>query len=368
MVIAVILGIVLLLLAAGGGVLVFFAVKKRNKLYRYIGIGVAAASFLLFLFLPFSIHTVNPGEVAVVKHLGKATQVRTSGTYFDFWLTDQYDRYDAKVQNLEIRDTAYSRDAQTMDIAMTVQFKIRSEDAISIAEIYGNLDVLSNRIQSVAVEKTKSKLSSYSAMTIIETRETISPQVESVVKQAVDDSFYVNVETVVLTNIDFSDAFEQTVEDKMIAEQEKLKAEYEKETAIVNAEKELEVAKLLAEARIETAKGDAEAQLLAAQAEANALKAQSVEIARALGFEIFERTVEEKDEEGNVVKTEIEYTINFEGKTDAEIKLISEYLKYVKYLESWNGELPGVLVTEGGGSVILPLPDGNTAGKDTPAA
>ncbi len=37
-----------------------------------------------------------------------------------------------------------------------------------------------------------------------------------------------DIVAVVITNIDFSDAFEATVEDKMIAEQQQLKAEFEK--------------------------------------------------------------------------------------------------------------------------------------------
>ena len=126
---------------------------------------------------------------------------------------------------------------------MTVQYQIRTEDAIHIANEYGTLQTLSNRIQSVAIEKAKSRLSSYSAMNIIETRSDISPQVEQDIKNAIDENYFVTINTVVLTNIDFSAAFEKIVEDKMIAEQEKLKAEYEKETAIINAEKELEVAK-----------------------------------------------------------------------------------------------------------------------------
>ena len=71
-------------------------------------------------------------------------------------------------------------------------------------------------------------------MEIIETRSSISPTVENTIKAAVNEEYCVDIVAVVLTNIDFSDAFEKTVEDKMIAEQEKLKAQYEKETAIVN--------------------------------------------------------------------------------------------------------------------------------------
>ncbi len=323
--------------------------------------GAAVAALLLFLLIPFSFHTVQAGQTAVVKHLGEARAVRTAGTYFDFWVTESYEFYDSKVQNLDIKTTAYSSDAQTMSINLTLQYQIDSTRAIEIANNYGTLDTLSNRIESVTEEKSKSVLSRYSAMKIIETRSSISPQVESAVQEAIGKDYYVTVHTVVLTNIDFSDAFEKTVEDKMIAEQEKLKAEFEKQTAIINAEKELEVSKLSAEARIEKAKGDAEAQVLTARAEADALKAKSIEVARMLGFAITEtevtEIVTEKDDAGNPVEKEVKkirYDISFEGKTPEEIKLISEYLKYIEYLGKWDGKLPTVM-TGDGASLLLPV-------------
>ncbi|MBQ8291832.1 MAG: hypothetical protein IJX88_04940 [Clostridia bacterium] len=346
--IGIILGVILL---AGGGVCAYFATRrfaKRKKNEATIFSVVAGVFGLLFLFVPFSFHTVNAGEIAVVKHLGKAEKVRTAGTYFDFWITETYDIYDAKVQNLEVKTQAYSKDAQTMDIAMTVQYQIDPSKVIEIANKYGSIVVLANRIESIATEKTKSNLSSYSAMNIIETRATISPQVENVIKTTVTEEYCVNIVAVVLTNIDFSDAFEKTVEDKMIAEQEKLKAEYEKETAIVNAQKELEVAKLAAEAKIETAKADAQAQVEVARAEALSIQLKSIEVARALGFTIQETEI--KGEEGT---TSIEYKIDFTGKTAEEIQLITDYLKYVEYLSKWDGELPNVM-TGDSASIMIP--------------
>ena len=191
-------------------------------------------------------------------------------------------------------------------------------------------------------------------MNIIETRSTISPLVEDTIKTAVNEEYCVDIVAVVLTNIDFSDAFEKTVEDKMIAEQEKLKAEYEKETAIVNAEKELEVAKLEAQAKLERAKADAEAQIEVARAEAQAVKLKSVEVARALGFNIIETEI--TDGEGTVAA--VEYEIDFEGKTADEIKLITEYLKYIEYLSKWNGELPDVM-TGDSASIMIPVEPSN---------
>ena len=355
MIIGVIVGIIFLAIVGVGVALAIIFHKKRKRTPKFVCCGISAAFALLFLFIPFSFHTVNPGEIAVVKHLGKASAVRQSGTYFDFWITDQYEMYDAKVQNLAIEENTYSKDAQTMDIAMTVQFQIKSEQGIAIAERYGSINALTKRLGDVAIEKAKATLSAYSAMEIIETRAAISPKVEEIIKAAVDDTFYVTIEKVVLTNIDFSDAFEQTVEDKMIAEQQKLKAEYEKETAIIKAEQELEVTKLQANARIEAARGDSEARLLVAQAEADALQAKSIEVARALGFTI--NPSEEKDENGNPVK----YVIDFTGKSEKEKSLIIEYLKYVEYLQAWDGKLPSVMVTDGNATLLLP---GYEAGTD----
>lgn len=321
--------------------------KKKNRLKGLLCVAAGCVTGLLLLFVPFSFHTVETGEIAVVKFMGEAREVRTAGTYCDLWITKKYEKYDTKVQNVDITSMAYSKDAQTMDVAMTVQFQIDETKAIEIAKHYGKMTTLANRIQSITIEKTKSVLSSYSAMDIIQNRSSISPQVEQTIKDAVDEEFYVNITSVVLTNIDFSDAFEKTVEDKMIAEQEKLKAQYEKETAIVNAEKELEVAKLAAEAKLEAAKADAQAQVEIAKAEALAIQLKSIEVARSLGFKIIETVV--TDEEGN---TDVEYTIDFTDKTAEEIAVITDYLKYMEYLAKWNGELPGV-VTDGSANIVV---------------
>ena len=339
----------LALLVIGAGLVVLTLRKTRNKKINPIGVVIALIAVVGLGFIPKSFHTVEAGQIAVVKHLGEAREVRTAGTYFDFWVTETYEYYDAKVQNMSLSTQAYSKDAQTMSIAMNVQYKIDESKVIDIANHYGTIDMLANRIESIAIEKTKATLSSYSAMNIIETRSQISPLVEDTIKSAVNEEYCVDIVAVVLTNIDFSDAFEKTVEDKMIAEQEKLKAEYEKETAIVNAQKELEVAKLQAQAKLERAKADAEAQIEVARAEAESVKLKSIEVARALGFTINETEI--TDEDGTTL---IEYEIDFEGKTSEEISLITEYLKYIEYLGKWDGELPSVM-TGDSASIMLPV-------------
>ena len=241
--------------------------KNKNSFWFFLSAGIV---LIIFSLVPFSLHKVDTGEVAVVKKWGVATEVKQSGLYFDFWLSHKYQRYDTKVQQIIIETQAYSSDSQTMDIELVIQYQITN--ALEISKNYGALDMLENRISTISIEKMKSVLSKKQAMTIIETRAEVSPDVENIIRNAITDDYYVNVTTVVLTDISFTDTFEDVIEKKMIAEQQKIQAEYEKEKAIIQAEQQLEVAKLEAEAQLEKARKEAEATEVKAEAESNALK------------------------------------------------------------------------------------------------
>lgn len=308
MAIGIILGIVLFVMMVGSVIGAVACADNDVASGKIICIVLAIVCFISFIIVPFSFHTVNSGEIAVVKRLGKITGTREAGTNFDSWFINSYQKYDTKVQNVDITTAAYSSDAQTMDVAITLQYQIMPDKVVDIATQYGSLEVLQGRIQSIAVEKTKATLSSYKAMDIIANRASISPEVEKVIKEAVDADYFVNITAVVITNIDFSDSFEKAVEDKMIAEQAKLKADYENDTKIAKAEADAAAKLKAAEAEIEIAKAEAEALKIKteAEAEANRLLAQSL--------------------------------------TDKVLES--------KFYDKWNGELPQVM---GEGSAILDI-------------
>lgn len=201
-----------------------------------IALVVALVLCITFIIVPFSFHTVQDGSVAVVKHLGKIVEVKQPGTNFGLWITDKYQKYDTKVRELTIDTMAYSSDAQQMTLSIKFQYQIMSDKAVEIAREYGSLKALETRMQSVVTEKTKSEMSKSTAMEIISNRASLSPNVEAIVKDNLGKKYYVSVEKVSITNIDFSDAFENAVEEKMIAEQKQLKAKYEAEAKIVTAE------------------------------------------------------------------------------------------------------------------------------------
>lgn len=201
-----------------------------------IALVLGIVMFITFITVPFSFHTVDTGEIAVVKHLGKVKEIKGDGMSYAFWMTNKYLKYDTKVREVTLEDMAYSSDAQQMTLLIKFQYQIIPEKVMDITKTYGSLDALETRLQAVVIEKTKSALSGYTAMDIIANRASLSPSIEEIVKTSLGDEYYAAVKTVAITNIDFSDAFENAVEEKMIAEQKQLKAKYEADAKIVTAE------------------------------------------------------------------------------------------------------------------------------------
>ena len=342
MAIGIIVGIVLAILALAAFIGCYACADNDYGAGAGILGAVGALLVIAFIIVPFSFHTVETGELAVVKNMGKITHVREAGTNWDLWFINKYQKYDTKVQNVDITTAAYSSDAQTMDIAMTLQYQIMPDKVIDIATQYGSLEVLQSRIQSIAIEKTKAVLSSYKAMDIIAQRSQISPAVEVAIKDAIGNEYFVKVNTVVLSNIDFSDAFEAAVEDKMIAEQAKLKAEYDNETKVAQAKAE-------AEAKKAAAAAEAEAKVLANEAEIRVAEAQA---AAKLKEAQAQKAIAEAEAEAIKVKAEAEAEANRIIAASITPELLEKILA-----ENWDGKLPDTYVGDGSDlGIILPNP------------
>lgn len=348
--------------------------KNTKKTISLLSIGIVVV-LLLEILIPGSFHQVEAGTVAVVKELGKIVDTRRPGTYFDFYMVRSYETYDATVQQVKINTSAYSKDGQTMDLEVYLQYQIQLDKLIikddngvilqseGIAGKYVTLSSLQARIETQTIEKTKAVMSSAEAMTIIKDRQTYSELVSTTVRNAIGPDYYVNVQDVILTNIDFTDEFEKSVEDKVVAEQDK-------QAAITRAEAELEVAKLEAQRKIEEAKGNAEAQKILAQATAEAATYKIIELANTIGYTVEETYLYSVDgvetvfatkqqETDNVVYLGTQSVIDVTSGpgTDKFKSLVEDYLQYLAYLEKWDGVLPEVVSGDDAISIIVPNND-----------
>ena len=63
--------------------------------------------------------------------------------FFDFYMVNNYTYFDTTIQKLDVQTVSYSSDAQTMEIQMTIQYKIDATKAENILTEYTNNSFLS---------------------------------------------------------------------------------------------------------------------------------------------------------------------------------------------------------------------------------
>ena len=336
-----------------GGIILTTAAQEKPEVYEVLVVGPGGM--------------VDGNEVKMeVKAGDKVIMGKYTGTTVKLDGEEYIQYKEVPIDTLIFRGTYADEDGnictdeEAMVLEVFLQYQIQSENVVKIATEYGNLDALQARIETVTIEKTKAVMSSAEAMTIIQNRSQFSNSVSASVREGISDDYYVNVKDVVLTNIDFTNEFERSVEDKVIAEQEK-------QAAITRAEAELEVAKLEAQKKIEEARGNAEAQKIIAQASAEAATYNIVELAKTVGYTVNETylySVEGVEREFAAKQAESETTIYLGTKYVIDLTsgpgqdqfkvLVEDYLKYLAYLEKWNGELPDVVSGDDALSIIVP--------------
>ena len=249
------------ILAVGLGLLIVLGVLaaiKGKGTQRKLALAVTALCLILLAIGPASLVFISTGEVGVVKVFGEAKQSIGPGMHWRFWLSDTVEIYDIKTREIPLQFEAYSKDAQIVTGQLAVQYQVKADKVMDINRQFGSVVVLEQKLQAVILERAKSVFADRGAMLIVETRSVLSGEIENRIVPVIDQ-YFVNLTMVALSDIAFNTAFENAVEQKMIAEQEKLRADYDKERAIIKAEEQLAVAEREAKAVIAKAQGDAEA-------------------------------------------------------------------------------------------------------------
>ena len=215
-------------------------------------------SALLIVSLISGIHIVDSTEIGVVKTFGEISGTIDEGLHFINPFTDKVTTYDLRVHVKEASFASYTKDAQPLTAAIEYQYELDPTYVMDVAQKYGSYDILESKLCNIVEERAKIVFARYSAMNLLENRSRLSAEVDAEVTN-VEDMFHVSFTSVIIRDIDFSDAFEASVEAKMEAEQNAHKAEQEKKQAVIKAEEAREVAAIKAEAKILEAQGEADA-------------------------------------------------------------------------------------------------------------
>ncbi len=230
--------------------------------------------------------TVPAGHTGVVTTMGKVEDyVFAEGLNFKLpW--QQVIKMDNRAQKQTITTAAFSSDIQQVDTIVSLNYSVDRETSQSLYRNVG-ASYYSTVIEPRFFDAVKAVFAQYSAEALISSRNELSVKITELLSPELK-KYGIQVTSVSVENLDFTDAFTEAVEAKQVAEQNKLKAATEQEQANLIAEAQAERQVIAAEAAAEVAKIEADAAKYATEkeAEANEKLAQSITDTLISYFEI----------------------------------------------------------------------------------
>ena len=297
----------------------------NRKMKKGLIIAGIALAVLLLVFLTCTA-TVETGYTGIVTTFGKVEDVTLeAGLHFKSPF-QQIITMDNREQKTSFTTEAFSSDIQQVNIIGSINYAINKSTAMNLFKEVGT-DYFNKLVYPRMLEITKGVFSKYSAENLVANREKLSQDIRDGLYEELKD-YGINVISLSIENLDFTDAFTDAVEAKQVAAQRKLQAEIEQAQMTMETQQQAERQRINAEAAANVARINADADAYAvkvrseAEAEANKLIAESL--------------------------------------TDSLLRQ--------NEIKAWDGKLPAYM--NGGGSTTIPVlrMDGETAGTQASGA
>ena len=300
-----VLAVVVLLIGLGFAAL--FRKEKRSVSVVFLVI----TPILCIALLAFAcVISVPAGHTGVVVTFGRVEDYTfDSGMHFVLpW--QQVVKMDNRIQKQTTVLPCFSSDIQEVEMTYTVNYQIQKADAMTIYRTIG-VDYYNTVITPNVAEAVKVATARYTAEELVGRRDELARSIEAVLSEKLTP-YHIEVNATSIENMDFTDAFTNAVEEKQVAQQNKLRAETEAEQRVVEATAEAEVKRVnaAADAEVQRVKADAEAYEVLAKAEAEA-----------------------------------------EANRKIADSLTEELISYT-YVQTWNGKLPTVVSGENSAAIL----------------
>ena len=245
---------------------------------QYRGVtSIVSIILSVILMLVSCVSYVPTGHTGIVTTFGKVHDETLEAGLAWHAPWDNVIKMDNREQRVAFNLQAFSRDIQQVDIQGSINININKATAMILYREVGT-DYVNIFVTPRSQEDVKIVIARYTAENLIENRQSASDAIYELIKTELTDKG-INVISLALENVDFTDAFEAAVEAKQVATQEKQRAQTEQERmtmeeeaagkrAVIIANAEAEKAKIAAQAELEVVKIQAEAALYAGEKEA----------------------------------------------------------------------------------------------------
>ena len=239
-----------------------------------------AAVILVLLVATTCTATVQTGYTGIVTTFGKVEDVTLeAGLHFKSPFQSIIPM-DNREQKSSFDTQAFSSDIQQVDITGSINYAINKSTAMNLFKEVGT-DYFNKLVYPRMLEITKGVFSKYTAENLVANRQKLSELIREGLDKELDE-YGINVISVSLENLDFTDAFTDAVEAKQVAAQKKLQAEIEQNQMTMETQQQAERKRINAEAEANVAKINADADAYALQVRSEAEAEANKKIAESL--------------------------------------------------------------------------------------
>jgi len=245
-------------------------IKKKNESKGGIVAAVIIIVVLAIIVLASAVAIVPAGSTGVVTTFGKVSETTYSeGFHLKIPFAQEVEIISNKIQVYETDASAVSKDLQSVNSKIAVNFRVRSEASASIYKNIGG-DYQQVILMPAVQESMKAISAKYTAEQLITERNQVGAEIKDQLEAKVSD-YGIQIEKFNIVNFDFSAEFNSAIEQKQVAEQNliKTRTEQEEQLVIADADAQKKIKAANAEAAAIKAKADA-------QAEANKVLSESL--------------------------------------------------------------------------------------------
>ncbi len=220
-----------------------------------VGIGVVVALVAFVLLNSYTV--IEAGTRGVLKNFGQIIGVLGEGLHFRAPFISNVTVVDVKTQRYESNATAASRDLQIVSTQIVLNYRLDPTTVDTLVREIG-LEYERRIVDPAVQEALKAATAQFTAEELITRR----PEVSSAIRDVLEARLSVRgilVESVAITEFNFSEEFTRAIEAKQVAEQDALRAQNELRRAQIEAQQQVARAEAEAKARLEVARAEAEA-------------------------------------------------------------------------------------------------------------
>ena len=236
--------------------------------------GAITAGLIALTVLGGSYYTVDQGDRGVILRNGKIIGTAEPGFGLKVPFIDRVVEISTRTFSKVYEGLpAYSRDQQGAVIQVSVTFNVPDSETALVYEDFGSVEAMVTRLLDRQVnEQLRNVFGRFNAVTAVQERERLTNEFRLAVVESVEGP--IEISGVQIENIDFSNAYEESIEQRMLAEVEVQKVRQNAERQRVEAEIVVINADAAAKARTAEAVAEAEAIRVTGEAEASAIVAR----------------------------------------------------------------------------------------------